>query len=133
LTSNIGVSNGTQTAVNFTTEQFDTNGFHDNSTNTSRITIPSGYAGKYLLLGSAGFDTSATSTDRGVRFTKNGTALFAANIQNGPSGVTYGPYNTQFITLAVSDYVEMEVIQYSGGALIVQAAQTFFGAMYLGA
>ena len=37
--------------IPFTTEVYDTNAFHDNSTNTSRITIPAGYSGKYLFTG----------------------------------------------------------------------------------
>jgi hypothetical protein len=31
------------------TDKFDTNGFHDPSTNNTRITIPTGYGGKYLF------------------------------------------------------------------------------------
>lgn len=37
----------TDTAVTFTTEEFDTNSYHDNSTNTSRFTAPS--TGYYLF------------------------------------------------------------------------------------
>jgi len=32
-----------------TNEEFDTDGFHDNSTNPSRMTIPAGKSGKYLI------------------------------------------------------------------------------------
>lgn len=40
---------GTEVTIAFPNEDFDTNGFHDNSTNNSRLTVPSGYAGKYLI------------------------------------------------------------------------------------
>ena len=43
------VTANTEILVAFTTEEFDTNGFHDNSTNNSRLTIPAGYAGKYIV------------------------------------------------------------------------------------
>lgn len=38
------------TAVTFTTESYDTDAFHDNATNTSRLTVPSvALAGKYRI------------------------------------------------------------------------------------
>ena len=35
--------------IDATSEEFDTDGFHDNSTNPSRMTIPAGKSGKYLI------------------------------------------------------------------------------------
>ena len=42
-------TSGTAVTIAFPNEDFDTNSFHDNSTNNSRLTVPSGYAGKYLI------------------------------------------------------------------------------------
>jgi hypothetical protein len=48
LNGNQTISNSTLTKINFNTELFDTNSAYDNSTNY-RFTVPSGYAGKYLI------------------------------------------------------------------------------------
>ena len=134
LTSSVGVSNGTQTVVDFTTELFDTDAFHDNSTNPSRITAPAGLAGKYLMIGSSGWANASSATDRGIRITKNGSVsgLPQVNWQTSASGVAYMNIST-IVNLSVGDYCQVEVIQYNGGALVLQSATTFFQAIYLGA
>jgi hypothetical protein len=50
-TGNQSIAHNTTTALTFDDESFDTDAFHDNSTNTSRITIPAGKGGKYLFGG----------------------------------------------------------------------------------
>ena len=42
VTANQSISDATETAVAFNSESFDVGGMHDNSTNNSRLTIPSG-------------------------------------------------------------------------------------------
>lgn len=127
-------SAATYTVITFTAEDFDTNGFHDNSTNTGRITIPTGYAGKYLM-------TAQLSTNNGDQthtsaFKKNG-----ANFNTFPSGksVQSGAgcsSNTLIMDLAVGDYVEIS--QYSSsGVQVDSTAQndrpTVFACQWLGA
>jgi hypothetical protein len=46
----ISVPDATTTTINFNTEIFDVDGYHDNSTNTNRITIPSGKTGYFLIV-----------------------------------------------------------------------------------
>jgi hypothetical protein len=41
-TANQTISNNTNTAIQWNSEDYDTDAFHDNSTNNTRITIPSG-------------------------------------------------------------------------------------------
>ena len=50
--SNVSVSftSNVISKIPFATEDFDSDAFHDNSTNNTRITIPSGKAGKYLIV-----------------------------------------------------------------------------------
>jgi hypothetical protein len=64
------------TAIPYAAEDFDTNGFHDNSTNNSRITIPSGYSGKYLITGQLELGIVST-TYLQLRLYKNGSLLNA--------------------------------------------------------
>jgi hypothetical protein len=118
FTANQSLADATATAVSFTTEQYDTDGFHDNSTNNSRFTIPAGKAGKYVLTGQLGFGPNATGT-RGVHIYKNGSAIIYNNITN--NGGTYGTFAGihHTISLAVTDYIEFYAFQTSGGALVV--------------
>jgi hypothetical protein len=115
------IPNATWTAVTFSDEAWDTNSFHSTSTNTSRITIPAGLAGKYELNLRGFFAASAT----GVRY--------IAVYLNGVSVRTnYYPANaadfeialSTKINLVASDYVEMYVFQNSGGSLNFTASAT---------
>jgi hypothetical protein len=53
------ITNATLTAINFNSERFDTDAFHDNSTNNTRLTIPSGKGGKYVAGASIRVDTGS--------------------------------------------------------------------------
>jgi hypothetical protein len=120
---NQSISNNSWTSLAFNSESYDTDGFHDNSTNNSRITVPSGLDGKYRLLGSFEFATGGAAGTRRVRLLKNGTDVV------GPPILM--PYTTTGIVLqvaaelalAATDYVELQAFQDSGGAVnVVQAS-----------
>jgi len=128
-TANQSTSNLTLTTISWDSENFDTDAFHDNI-NNSRITIPSGKAGKYLFTSIINWNTNATGY-REVRFTKNGTAQSYANIAATPAGEA-GTVITQILNLAVADYVEIKAEQSSGGALDVKS-YSIFQCQYLGA
>lgn len=106
-------SSGNWLEVGMDTEVFDTDAFHDNVTNNSRLTVPSGKAGKYVVVGAVWWDTNATG-DRFIRLLKNGSTelvLFEAAAQGG------GPRHniSCIVDLAVGDYVELGAWQNSGG------------------
>ena len=129
--SNLAVNNGVATAVTMTSESFDTNGFHDNSTNTSRMTIPAGKAGKYLLVGSISFDSVAVNSE--IRWYKNGAAIgvgLLAGIVNRNVGGVYGNGATLIVDAAVSDYYEMFAHQTNTNVNLNYAV---FSIVYLGA
>lgn len=121
------ISNATYTAITFSTERFDTDAFHSTSSNTSRITIPTGKGGKYLFIGSTRWGTG--SGDRYMKFYKNGVA------QDGTTRTSTSAFsfNTTFYadTLVATDYVEMYVYQSSGGSL--NAEECVVSCTYLGA
>ena len=134
------ISNGSNTAVTFNQESFDTSGFHDNSTNNSRITIPSGKAGKYLLTFQTNMDGSSAG-GREANFTKNGTGIgYYAPGSGGTIAITgfWSPNISQVVDAAVSDYFEVKLYQSSGSSKNIQGedwspGSTFFSAIYLGA
>jgi hypothetical protein len=128
------ISNATYTVMNLGgADIYDTNSFHNPSTNSSRITIPSGYAGYYLLIGTVGWKDNATG-ERQTGLKKNGTSLNQPGVfSSGNAGGGNFTTNTciGIINLSVGDYVEIEGRQYSGGNLNTQYVQ--FVAQFLGA
>jgi hypothetical protein len=111
----VSVANNTLTTLAFNAETFDTNAYHDNSTNNSRITIPSGKAGYYLFT-AAGQWNNNTNGRRELYAAKNGTLFISSDIS--PSGGTYPTPLLSFpIYLAVADYLTVVLYQSSGGNL----------------
>ena len=132
--ANQSAADETETIVTFDQETFDTDGFHSNVTNNSRITIPTGKGGKYLLVGALDFATNATGRRR-LSFYKNGSRestsiqLMAVSTATQTTNIT----SSLVINLVATDYVELSAFQGSGGALDVRSFYTSFSAVYLGA
>jgi hypothetical protein len=122
-------------ALTFTTEIWDTDSFHDNSTNNSRITIPTGKSGKYLVSGMV----QPTQFNWGYCYLYiylNGTKLTNSNGFVGDSGIWgNGGVNrsAQNITLNLTagDYIEI-FVQGDNGTASQQIARSF-QVTYLGA
>jgi hypothetical protein len=143
--SGYNVANATFATLTFDGEQFDTDGFHSNVTNNSRITIPSGKAGKYLITAQTYFDASGTGK-RGLWLSYNGSRTgvsSSANDVGGSSAATVGSQIQIVVNASVSDYFELVAYQNSGGNLFLAGDDyggadsgrglTFFQCTYLGA
>jgi hypothetical protein len=132
ITTSQSISNNTDTAINFNGELYDTDGFHDNSTNNSRITIPSGKGGYYLFTGQVVFQ-SGTTNNRRLQMYKNGSfaSPYSGYVINKGSGLA--GLNFQ-ITLDVSagDYFEIFAFQDNGTSLNAEQQGTVFQAMKVG-
>lgn len=131
--SSQSINNATNTALTFDNENFDTDSFHDNSTNTSRFTIPAGKGGKYLFTGAV--DWAAESAGyRAVLLYKNGSNIgYLSQIPGHTNGVNNA---FSFVANAVAtDYFEIFVLQTSGVALNIDSGSTATTAQmtYLGA
>jgi len=127
------IATGVWSAVTFNNEYFDTDSIHNNSTNTSRFTVPT--AGKWLCVFGANWGVNANGL-RLIAIYKNGTAFYYANqipVGNGTNSILMQA--TYVIDLAANDYVEMYVLQNSGGNLDLSggANQTEASISYLGA
>ena len=132
-TSTQAVSASTITPITFDSEEFDTDGFHSTGANTSRITIPSGLAGKYLFVVS-GVIPNTGSTE--IDFYKNGTTF----VRSGGGGTHPGnrAHATCLANLSVADYIEAIVYTTVGGGLTIGHAsaeqdQMTMAVQYLGA
>lgn len=129
-TSNQSIANNTPTLINFQNEIYDVGSLHDTAVNNTRITIPVGGAGLYLIHCMVDFDNNNTGR-REVAIYKNGSAMAVSK--------EFAPDATQDTVLSLSlhdqanqnDYYEVQVFQSSGGALDVVLGQnvTNFSAM----
>jgi hypothetical protein len=111
------IANNTATALQFDSESYDTDAFHSNVTNNSRITIPSGKAGKYLFVGNCFIDTGATSTVGRMESVlyKNGVQDNTTFIENTTSASSYETWTIHTVLdLAVGDYVQWFVKHQAG-------------------
>jgi hypothetical protein len=125
------INNATVTTLTFDSEVFDTSNFHSTSSNTSRITIPTGLGGYYALQASIYFSIGNGAGTRGLAITKNGTRIFGMDI----SGQTDQTLNFGDIAnLVAGDYLEFTAYQTSGSSngAYGDAAYTFLSAQYLG-
>ncbi len=123
-TENQSLNNSTTTVINFDGEDFDTNGLHDNSTNNSRITIPSGLGGKYLFIAYLQYASNTTGA-RQVGFFLDGTTYLESPIfPNNGVGGNY-VYVLALHELTEGQYMEVIGWQNSGGALDVEKGCRF--------
>ena len=111
------VANTAATKVNFDSEDFDTDGFHSNVTNNTRITIPSGKDGYYFVYGLIHWSPN-TAGRRVLYISKNNATV----VQNeGFSVATNTQYPAlwlgQVFNLVAGDYLELEAFQSTGGSL----------------
>ena len=128
------IANDTQVILDWDSENFDTDGFHDNSVNNSRLTVPAGKAGKYICTANITFNAASTGAHVGqIRVNGNGRQVTNHTAIANVEGQTVT--NAIILDLAVGDYVEMWVIHHNGGNLNTQSgvANSNFCLGYLGA
>jgi hypothetical protein len=132
--NNPSISTSTNTAISWTSELYDTDSYHSTVTNTSRITIPSGKAGKYLFTYAATWEGTNTAFSNRVLPFKNGTQVKQAQFKYQVDNEVTVPFSI-VLDLAVADYVEFFVWQNYGSArtLYTDSSYGFLQVSYLGA
>jgi hypothetical protein len=132
-TTTQSINDVTWTGISFNaSEDFDPFAFHSTATNPSRFTVPTGWAGTYLLVCNLGF-ASFTATVMQMGFGINGANppvgqnhFFAANTVNSPS--QSGVWITE---LAAGDYIEF-MLYHNNGVAQNTVADMYGSIMYLG-
>ena len=132
---NVSTVLGANTAytVSFTTEEYDTDGFHDNTTNNSRITIPTGKGGKYLFTGYVANALGTPGSYFELDILKNGGQYTDSGLREGRV-IRNAPKEylamAQVVNAAAGDYFELSYQQQNG-----ETVNMFFSAqfVYLGA
>jgi hypothetical protein len=110
------INNATDTLLTFDSELFDTNGFHSTSVNTGRITIPTGYAGKYLVTFAVRYISNSTGL-RAMNIYKNNVSIVEAMDLPGNSVTTSYLFRSVILTLAEADYLTFYTYQNSGSSM----------------
>lgn len=126
----------TDVAITFNAETFDTDSFHSTSTNTSRITIPTGLGGYYEFYFTVGL-LAQTNGRRMCSLRKNGTdKLFTVETSElGQNFVQPTLTSTGTVNLVAGDYLECVYYQDSGSSINTNGTsdRVNFGVVYLGA
>lgn len=138
---NVSVGNNTLTVVGFNAEDFDTDTMHDNSTNPSRITIPtiSGVTTGLWSIKASGYTDLGATGRADVMFRKNAAGNAASGTALGFAGFMYQTTLTAYVlsvdaVLSATDYVECFVRTSSGSYNVVYEADVspIFSVAFLG-
>jgi hypothetical protein len=133
IASDQTLSNNTSTAINYDTELFDTDAFHDNATNKDRITIPAGLGGYYLIVVGAQWNSNSSGY-RQITIQKNATSNVMIFDYAGLSVSNSYIGKSTIFNLTAGDYINAVGYQNSGGNLALGGGSvaTFFSVQYLG-
>lgn len=120
-TTSQAISTATPTAIQFTTERFDTDVIHSNSVNNTRLTCMT--SGVYLIIGQIRLDGSTTGLARTLGINLNSTDTLAFVSHNPPtSGNTTNLVVQTMYEMTPGDYIELVVYHDATGSLNVQAS-----------
>lgn len=122
----VSIATATPTFLAANSELYDNNGMHSTVTNNSRITAVT--AGRYLVIGSMEYASSATGY-RSIAIRANGTDIYEGTTVPAVSGAVTRISMARTVVLAANDYVEAQAYQASGGNLNVLLME--FSAMFL--
>jgi hypothetical protein len=117
------MSNATMTAMLLDSEVYDTDGFHSTSVNTSRMTIPAGLGGKYLVEASVSYAATANGF-RYAAILKNGVDQVLYVNQPGSAASFQVIQVSAVVDLVPGDYIEAGGFHDSGGTVASSADKT---------
>jgi hypothetical protein len=134
MSSAQSISNNTLTKIDFDTEEFDSDGAYDHSTN-QRFTVPSGKAGKYVFYTSAILDAASHTQLQRCRIAiyKNGSMVKMRAVNFNSNDIYYMQLDiSATLDLSAGDYIEAyaRINDDSGNPVIDGSAtenSTFYG------
>lgn len=113
------LSNNTATAFDFDSEEYDSDGFHSTSTNTSRFTVPAGKGGKYLIHANLSSINDWSGAQYIILYV-NGS-IYTSNGYNADGRIAWQTITANMInssaviTLNAADYLQIYMLHTSGG------------------
>lgn len=127
------IVNGTISAIAFTAADLrDTDAYHDTVTNNTRLTVPAGLGGLYQVFYNVGFASNATAY-RQAQVNKNGVVASPSLCAIVPavSGQVQWFSGAGLILMNATDYLELAVVQTTGGNLNTDTNFPVVMGMYL--
>jgi hypothetical protein len=116
--SSYEVNTATNTIVRWFDEEWDSHNLHDNAANQSRVTVPSGWAGVWLVCATLSFGAGDPDGYRRVRLLVNGTDEWAQTEEIPATGsARTAVCCTGLVNMNVGDFLQVEVYQDSGSQL----------------
>ena len=132
--SNQNLTSGVAVVLTFANSGWVTNSIHSTSVNNSRMTIPSGYGGKYLVQIVA---SVTTGTDTSIRLLKNGANISSRGLNSSQlqmhvntGGNTIQHSASFVIDVVATDYLEAALVANAASKVCTDAS---FSISYLGA
>jgi hypothetical protein len=117
------IGNAAFTAVTWDSESYDVGAMHSTVTDTSRVTIPTGEGGYYLIIARATWLTHATGSRRDTVIYVDGAPASNAYGTNADDSGYRSTTCTDILSLAAGKYIEMYVRQSSDGDLSIVGAE----------
>lgn len=120
--ANLAFPTGAEGAITMNSENFDTNTLHDTSSNTNRITIPTGLGGKWLF--TVSIRTSANNACY-ITLRKNVGAdimLMVAGATIGALGTSATLAGSVLLDLSQGDYIAMTGLSNGAQNILAQGA-----------
>lgn len=111
------IPNDAATACTFNTEVQDFGNMHSLG-QPSRVTVPAGQGGLYLLAGSVQFASNAAG-NRQCRFAVDGGISGPRRLQTADQSAATNLHLVDVLPLSAGDFVEFMVVQNSGGSLAI--------------
>lgn len=130
--ANVNLPISSTTKIAWDLEDFDTAAYHDIVSNTTRLTVPAGLAGKYLVYAFGATNGPFALTPSLI---VNNTSVYNANSFTA-SGSIYSPGGIVILlNLSEADYIEFQIANGSGstaGTLYGGTTGARLGMVYLG-
>jgi hypothetical protein len=124
--SSQSINNNTWTELPYNAEIDDDLGMHDNAVNPTRITIPSGQDGIYLINAQTWWVGNATGRRELIIGIDGGFGSPASLTWGDPPSTTWHALRiTTVEELSAGSYVETQIYQNSGGPLSVDAGREY--------
>jgi hypothetical protein len=110
------IPNNTRTTLTWNQEAFDTDGFHSTSSNTDRITIPTGMTGYYHIYAYGMWTSTGTGGTTEILIDKNTSEVIRVRNQKTNTDWT-SVVLSAVLYLTAGDYLQMSVFQQCGAAM----------------
>lgn len=126
MSASQSVASVTDAVLDLDAEVFDVGAMHDPSTNPSRLTVPAGEAGYYVVVAQLAWDNGAGTRELRLALLKNGTVV-ARDLAGGNVGAG-GVFNriVAVLSLAVADYLQIQAYQTGDAFSVIGGASYTF-------